>query len=73
MTRYFVALVVTVIDLLYNSANKSLDYIDYLGAYIFVGNYTLAVAAAAVLCFLVEQQFANLAPLLLTPRKAARP
>jgi hypothetical protein len=43
---------VMVIDLLYHSFNKTVDYTDYLGAYVFVGNYTLAVAAAAALWFL---------------------
>ena len=43
---------IMVINLLYDSFNKSLDYTDYIGAYIFVGNYTLAMAGAAALWFL---------------------
>ena len=60
---------IMVINLLYDSFNKSLDYTDYIGAYIFVGNYTLAMVGAAALWFLVEKPFANFFPLILMPRR----
>eukprot|EP01050_Picozoa_sp_SAG11_P041439 SAG11_NODE_18571_length_487_cov_0.742268_1_plen_61_part_00 len=52
-----------------DSFNKSFDYTDYVGAYIFVGNYTLAITGAAALWFFVEKPFANFFPLILMPRR----
>jgi len=59
---------VMVVDLLYGSGT-SFAYTDYLGAYIFVANYTLALAGSVCLHVLVEKPFANISMLLFAPRR----
>ena len=56
---------IMVVSFLYNSIDKSFDVTTYLASYIFVAIYTLAVASAMVLWFLVEKPFANLMAMIL--------
>jgi len=56
---------IMVVSFLYNSINTDFDVTVSIASYIFVAIYTLAVASAMVLWFLVEKPFANLMAIIL--------